>query len=158
MAGFDLITKDIAEFFEAANPMRKFPRLRVNRGTKLFHGTDVKANFRIPRGPAWFSVSYDVAEGWIGWATNENPGQNRVLEYALVAPLSIIDMSDRAVYEAVAEHVMGDSEPLIFDFAKALGRVGEPGWVFRAGGHLKGEVMLTQPKQALQFVKVHPIS
>lgn len=67
----------------------------LSAGTVLYHGTDVDADFLIPKGPAWFCLDRESAFGWAGWASPPEGfkrGVKRVLAFTLLVDLVLPDV------------------------------------------------------------------
>lgn len=72
-------------------------RLRVPKGTFLFHGTDCAGDFKIPDGPSWFAFNRTAAVEWVGWS-EERPngrqkGSGRVLVTEVSQDIDLVDLT-----------------------------------------------------------------
>ena len=81
--------------------------IQLAKRARIYHGTSVSTQFRIPRGPAWFT-DQKVAAAWFAasWlAMRRDPGRPRVIEYELTgSPRVAVFKSEYDLLEFAAAH------------------------------------------------------
>jgi len=128
-------------------------RLRISKGTILFHGTDCAGDFEIPDGPCWFAFNRSAAAQWVGWSDEppqgRDKGAGRVLEVEITQDVDLVDMASLDSWELAASAFCGDSEASIYEMAEAFNQQRALGWA------TEREIMLTRPGEVLRAKAVY---
>ena len=103
--------------------------ITLDKGTRLFHGTDAPRSFRrFKRRAAWFTKNRTAAEEWVGLSEEGGGGKGRVLELVTLKPLRLVDTRNLRQWQALGMKLMGDDDPRMWDLAKAARQAGLDGW------------------------------
>lgn len=120
----------------------------LRRGMLLYHGTDAKEDFEMPRGPAWFSNSIDVARWFSTWHDEARP---RILVFKLKEKLVLPEVTqDRSneIWEIIEDQGI-DADVLYNNICSK-----HDGWIIPDNYPQGADIMICSPDNHLMFVGV----
>lgn len=114
------------------------PIKTLAQGSLLYYGTSAREQFRMPRGPAWFTLSLEKARYWSSWAPMG--GAPRTLSFIVKQSVKLFDTRSLRNWQRLAEYL--DVEDTTYPMSRAVCKIGN-GWYGRE------EVLLCAPRRYL---------
>jgi hypothetical protein len=135
-------------------------KIKLRKGTILYHGTSAPDEFVIPDGPAWFSMSENVARKFVDWHDHED-ARPRILKFKVATPPSLALLNDKHDLEELMEEVGIedlDYHGAIYEDLHSISAHGYDGWTIPDNyGPGQADIMILHPEQFLEFVEEYEV-